>query len=69
MQLNILQTTPSRHINLYMYMYVESVLCNIWVPPLTPHKPFIVFTGSGPLIENDVFLLNETELSKTFYAI
>ena len=60
---NVLPITasfPSRHIN----SYVESVLPNIWVPPLTSPVLVIVFTGSEFFDENAVFLLNEIELSK-----
>lgn len=53
-------TIPSHHIN----SYVESVLRNIWVPPLTSRELSIVFTGSGFLIKNAFFLLNEIELGK-----
>ena len=40
------------------------MLRNIFVPPPTSQLLAIVFTGSGFLVENAVFLFNEIELSK-----
>ena len=44
--------------------YMESLLRNLCVPPLTSREMAIVFTGSGFFLVKAVFLLNETETSK-----
>ena len=43
---------------------MESLLCNVCVPPLMSKQMAIVFTGSGFFLIKAVFLLSENEMSK-----